>query len=84
MTPFILDPLPCAQNPITRFARMYPTKCNSVEVGMLKLALVVIAMVLCSDMNALDLGWIVHFKDYGMALLIALLIEPWVVQQIDS
>lgn len=51
---------------------------------MKKLALMVIALLAVNHFTQIDLNSVAHIKDYAVALLLALIAQPWVVSQLDS
>jgi uncharacterized membrane protein YadS len=51
---------------------------------MKKLALIACALYAVNHYAAIDLRAVAHLSDYIIAVLIAMLIQPWVVQQIDA
>jgi hypothetical protein len=50
---------------------------------MLKIAALVTAGIYFIDPSILTISWLAQNRDLAMAVVIALLIQPWVVSQID-
>ena len=51
---------------------------------MKNLALIACALYAVNHFETIDLSVVAHLSDYVIAVLIAMLIQPWVVQQIDA
>jgi hypothetical protein len=49
---------------------------------MFRISLLVIAMILISHVSD-GLGWFMAYKGYVIALLLSLLIKPWLTNQLD-
>ena len=51
---------------------------------MKKIALMVTTLLAVNHFVPFDLNSLAHISDYAIALLVALMIQPWVVNQFDS
>ena len=51
---------------------------------MKNLVLIAIALLAVNHFSQIDLTSIVHLKDYAVSLLVALMVQPWVVGQLDG
>ena len=66
---------------------MLPTKSarrlqRNRETSMFRISLLVIAMIMLSHFSG-DTGGIFAYKDYFIALLLSILIKPWLSDQFD-
>ena len=51
---------------------------------MMKFALIVGSLFAVNTYSTIDLSTVAHLSDYAIAVLIAMMVQPWVVSQFDS
>lgn len=51
---------------------------------MTKLALMVCSLFAINQLDTLDLSLVAHLSDYVIAVVVAILVMPWISQQFDT